>query len=84
MKSKLRGQQENRPPIKVEGVSKDKVDSPLPGSTETPQRYQESANKTKLISRIAKLGQPILPLSGAIVAVESDAEFPVFPTVQYN
>jgi len=32
------------------------------------------SQKTKLISRIAKLGQPILPLKGAAVAEESGSE----------
>ena len=50
---------------------KDVIDGPL-NSIETPTK--ESSNKTKLISRIAKLGQPILPLSGAIVADDSDSE----------
>ena len=35
---------------------------------------KENSDKTTLINRIAKLGQPILPLSGPIVADDSDSE----------
>lgn len=55
--------------------SGDKTDGPMSSSFENNLlSNQESTNKTKLISRIAKLGQPILPLSGAIVAEESDSD----------
>ena len=38
-----------------------------------PSRVDES-NKSKLMSRIAKMGQPILALSGALVADNSDSD----------
>ena len=52
-------------------VSKDRVDgsSSLPSAPE-----KENQTKTTLISRIARLGQPILPLTGAIVAKDSSED----------
>jgi len=50
----------------------------IPETTEAtsslgPSRADESS-KTKLMSRIAKMGQPILALSGAVVAENSDSD----------
>ena len=51
--------------------SNDKMD----GSTIASNfSVKENSDKTTLINRIAKLGQPILPLSGPIVADDNDAE----------
>lgn len=48
----------------------------MDGSTTTTSSVsiKENNEKTTLMSRIAKLGQPILPLSGPIVADDSDSE----------
>lgn len=54
--------------------SEEKTDGPLSSPFENNFSFNQESNKTKLISRIAKLGQPILPLSGAIVADESDSD----------
>ncbi len=66
---------QNKPsPKEVSLSSKDSTDGILSSFIDNGASNQENSNKTKLISRIAKLGQPILPLSGAIIADESDSE----------
>lgn len=62
---KPQSNQEPSPP------SKDYVDGP---SSAVQSSGEKETSKTRLLSRIAKLGQPILPLSGAVVAEESDSE----------
>lgn len=50
----------------------DKVDGP--SAIDAAPVSTESNSKSKLISRIAKLGQPILPVSGPVTAEESDSD----------
>lgn len=57
-------------PIK-ETPSNDKMDGTAVAFNSS---VKENSDKTTLINRIAKLGQPILPLSGPIVADDSDSE----------
>ncbi|KAI9553605.1 hypothetical protein GHT06_021526 [Daphnia sinensis] len=55
-------------------IATDKIDGPVSSPVENRMPGQDGSNKTKLMSRMAKLGQPILPLNGAIVADDSDHE----------
>jgi hypothetical protein len=59
-------------------TAKEQVTQELPAVTKNPQTPKtlsdNESTKTKLMSRIAKMGQPILPLSGAIVADNSDSD----------
>ena len=59
-------------------AAKELVTQELPAVAKNPQSPKtpsdNESTKTKLMSRIAKMGQPILPLSGAIVADNSDSD----------
>ncbi|XP_057378341.1 FK506-binding protein 15-like [Daphnia carinata] len=55
-------------------IATDKIDGSASSPVENRMPGQDGSNKTKLMSRMAKLGQPILPLNGAIVADDSDHE----------
>lgn len=55
-------------------IATDKIDGPVSSLVQNRMPGSDGSNKTKLMSRMAKLGQPILPLNGAIVADDSDHE----------
>lgn len=74
MKSILAGQCKVLSYNSEEVNSQDKTDGSLSTPVENLLSSQESSNKTRLISRIAKLGQPILPLNGVTAADQSDSD----------